>query len=190
MDDTLEGLVDATLFTYQNKSATEDLFFLPFIYPSAFAVAPQLVPTLADNAGLKIIFSQPVDQDFDFQTLLSRPGMVFDLQIVKVKDGKETEYQETRQKLITMSRNSNNVVSVTKFDVERDILEDERSFLKYDNTNNEITIIVYESLAARSRWQTERRGSSDFKRFVETFDCIVCALMTEQGRPENFPPFD
>ena len=70
---------------------------------------------------------------------------------MKVDNGKEAAFEEKRENLVTSSRNSENVVSVTTFDVERDILEDERSIFQCENTNNEITIIVYQSLAARRR---------------------------------------
>ena len=116
--------------------------------------------------------------------------MVFDMWIVKVKEGKETEFQEGREQLIKSARNSNNVVSVTKFDVNRDILQDERTGLREETENIELTIIVYKSKAARRRAQTESRVSDDFNRFLGTFDCVMCALMKEQRRPEYFPPFD
>ena len=92
--------------------------------------------------------------------------------------------------MITSARNSKNVVSVTTFDVERNILEDERSIFQFENTNNEITIIVYQSLAARRRMQKELAESREYKEFKETFNCIVCETMTKQRRLEYFPPFD
>ena len=188
LDDTLEGVVDATLFTYQNKSATQDLFF--GVYPEIFVVIPLTLKYTAEPRPLTVVLSQPDDQDFDFQNILPVAGMVFDMWIVKVKEGKETEFQEGREQLIKSARNSNNVVYVTKFDVNRDILQDERTGLREETENIELTIIVYKSKAARRRAQTESRVSDDFNRFLGTFDCVMCALMKEQRRPEYFPPFD
>jgi len=186
--ETLEGVVDATLFTYQNKTATQGLFFGEF--PTIFKVIPKTLQTTSPPGPVVIVLSKPSDQDFDFENIIKRPGMVFDMLIVDVKDGKETEFEERRDELITRARNSNYVDSVYKFDVDRDVLADPRSLLPEEVENREVTFIVYKSQAARTRYQAELNQSPGFEEYLDTFECIMCALMTEQRRSEYFPPFD
>jgi len=188
LENTLEGIVDATFFTYKDKKATDDLFF--GVYPEVFEVIPPTFQTMANNQAITIVLSEPEDQDFDFENILSKPGMVFELQIVRVKKGQEAEFEEARDRMIMRSRNNNNVKSVTKFDVNRDVLTDERGELQIETENMETTIIVYPSMFARSRANAELRGTKDFKTFVDTFDCIMCSLMKDQNRPEYYPPFE
>ena len=183
----LEGAVDATFWTYKNISAARDLFI--GVYPEAFVTIGKLLQNTASPVPVTVVLSNPEDQDFDFQNILRKPGMVFELQLVRVKEGKETEYQETREKLVTLARNTNNVESKTKFEVNRDGVKDEMFGLR-DLANMELTITVYKSMNALNKDRIAMKENSDFEKFIGTFDCIMCATMIEQSRPEYFPPFD
>ena len=74
----------------------------------------------------------------------------------------------------------------------RDVVQDEKFGLRdfIDSTNMELTITVYKSMNALNKDRIAMRGSTDFDKFMGTFDCIMCATMIEQSRPEYFPPFD
>ena len=62
-----------------------------------------------------------------------------------MKDGREDDFQAARQKYIVEARSNNDVVSVTKFNVNEEILEvDPNSFLYFPSENNEMMITVYE----------------------------------------------
>ena len=116
--------------------------------------------------------------------------MVFDILIVRVKEGREEEFQQTRDELITIAHNTNLVNAVYKFDVNRDVFADPRSIFPEEVENIELTLIVYPSKAARNKYRDQLRDSPDFKAYLETFECKMCALMVENRRPEFFPPFD
>merc|ERR1711988_1316166 len=53
----------------------------------------------------------------------------------------------------------------------------------------EVTMISYKSRAARQRAIEEAGQFREFQQFGQTFDCVACALMVENRRPEYFPPF-
>ena len=186
--DIYEGIVDATLFTYTDKKATEGLFFGEF--PSVIEVIRKTIPELAPPGALTVVLSKPEDQDFDFQNIIKKPGMVFEMLIVKVKDDKEKEFRETRDKMITIAHNTKLVENVYKFDVDRDVLVDPRSVLPEEVKNIELTIMVYPSKSSRNKFKALMKDSSDFQQFVNTFECKMCALMVENRRPEYFPPFE
>ena len=115
--------------------------------------------------------------------------MVFDMNIVRVKEGQETLFQELRDQMMINVMNSDNVVAAYKFNVEPYVLE---TFYGMDLTNVELSMAVYDSEEARTEALAELGATEDFVSFVETFDCIMCAAMTgmvEMNRPEYFPPF-
>ena len=96
-----------------------------------------------------MVLSRPEDQDFDILNIIEKPGWVFDLQLVKVKEGQEDRFQEVRRKVISRAANIKDVERVYTFEVDRDILTDERAFLKEETEGVELTIISYSSPAAR-----------------------------------------
>ena len=99
---------------------------------------------MANGKALKIILSQAYDQDFDFETVIEKPGMVFDLNIVKRKEGDAgKDFIKLRKHLISLLRSNKNVVSYRKFIVDQDILENEKG------GGNYISLIVFESMDAR-----------------------------------------
>ena len=186
--ETYDGIVDATFFTYTDKKGTEGLFFGEF--PSVIEVIGKTIPELFPPGALTVVLSQPHDQDFDFQKIITKPGMVLEILIVRVNKGKEEEFQKTRDELITISHNSNLIDAVYKFDVDRDVLADPRSVLPEEVENIELTILVYPSRAARNKYRNTLIGSDDFEDYLSTFECKMCALMVENRRPEYFPPFE
>ena len=54
---------------------------------------------------------------------LKRPGSVMDVNLVKVKEEKEEEFEMLQDLVIVGSRSSKNVILNMKFDVELDIIE-------------------------------------------------------------------
>ena len=156
---TLEGIWDATFFTYKDKAATETLFFDWFIpeprvtpLPNKTPVLQRLAPffpTLAGDSVFGVVLSRPQDQDFDILNIIEKPGWVFDLQIVKVKEGQEERFQELRRKVVSRAANIRDVERVYTFEVDRDILTDEKAFLKEETEGIELTIISYSSPGAR-----------------------------------------
>merc|ERR1711936_1030710 len=145
--DTLEGVVDVTFLEYPNKVQNIELFKRA---EELISQIPKVLPHVANSRPLKVLLSQPHDQDWDFMSVLNKDGMVMDVNVVKVKDGREEDFQKLREKVIALTRSSKNVVSVTKFDVERDIME-EGDPIYFDSTNNEMWISVFESMEARQR---------------------------------------
>ena len=156
---TLEGVWDATFFTYKDKAATETLFFDWFIpqptvtpLPNKTPVLQRLAPffgTLSGGGVFNVVLSRPEDQDFDILNIIEKPGWVFDLQLVKVKEGQGERFQEVRKKVVSRAANIKDVERVYTFEVDRDILTDERTFLKEETEGIELTIISYSSPAAR-----------------------------------------
>jgi len=196
---TLDGVWDATVFTYNDLAATEVLFFDWFIaeptvtpIPDKTPVIQRLAPLFSAMAGGKafaIVLARPEDQDFDILNIIEGPTWVFDLQIVQVKEGKEEEFQELRKEVIRSARNIREVEKIFTFDVNRDILTDPRGLLQEETERFELTIISYKSRAARQRAIQEARQFPVFDEFGQTFDCVACALMVENQRPEYYPPF-
>merc|ERR1712079_71233 len=158
---TLDGVWDATIFTYVDLKATEVLFFdwfiaeptvtpLPDKTPVIQRIAP-LFPAMSGNKAFVIVLSRPLDQDFDILNINKEPGWVFDLQIVQVKEGREEEFQELRKKVTSLSRNIRDVEDVFTFEVDRDILTDPRGLLGEETERYELTIVTYRSRVARQR---------------------------------------
>ena len=161
---------------------------LPDKTPVIQRLAP-LFPAMSGNKAFAIVLSRPLDQDFDILNINKEPGWVFDLQIVQVREGMEEEFQELRKKVISLSRNIRDVEDVFTFEVDRDILTDPRGLLREETERYELTIVSYKSRAARQRAIYEAQQFPEFEMLSDTFDCVACALMTENTRPEYYPPF-
>merc|ERR1712088_1144793 len=186
----LEGVVDATFLEYQNIPKTIEIFSRAAeFFPSAGHLFPDLV---AGGRPLKIILSKPYDQDWDFMTALDKPGMLMDINVVRVKDGREEDFQSLRSKVVAAVRNSKDVKYITTFDVERDLV-DPSDPLFFDSTNNEIWISTFESAAVKERFfaglASDPAAQSLLTRFFDTFECIVCSTATAHLHPTYYPPF-
>merc|ERR1719220_168714 len=186
---TLEGVVDATFLEYQNIPKTIEMFSRAFeFFPSAGHLFPDLV---AGGGPLKILLSKPYDQDWDFMTALDKPGMLMDINLVKVKEGREEDFQTLRSKVVAAVRNSNDVKYITTFNVERDLIP-ESDPLYYDSTNNELWISTFENKAVKERFfagvASDPAAQSLLTRFFDTFECIVCSTATNQLHPTYYPP--
>jgi len=184
---TLEGVVAATFLEYPNRNATSDLF----------ANANELIPAIPKLFGggsmagaLRMVLSQPYDQDFDFMTVLDKPGMVMELVIAEIKEGRLDEFYALREKVIAKTRSSRHIKSMNKFEIKRDIVPEDDP-LYYDNTNTEMDILVYDSLAAREAnfQQLSREDPELFQSFFDTFTCIVCSLLTAELPSPYYPPY-
>merc|ERR1711994_208231 len=180
---TLEEVVDVTFLEYPNKVQNIELFKRA---EELITKIPKVFPHVANSRPLKVLLSQPHDQDWDFMSVLNKDGMVMDVNVVKVKEGREEDFQVLRDKLIDLTRSSKNVVSVTKFDVERDIME-EGDPIYLDYTNNEMWISVFESMEARQRAFSEltkdKKSQAVLTLFFDSFECILCSVATA-----NLPP--
>ena len=189
--ETLEGVVDLSIFSYQSVEASKELIknaqeLIP-------AVGKLYAPTnlLGGDRELKVIFTKPDDQDFDFVALTNNPAAVFQVNIVKVKEGRMEEFLTLRDKVIAKSRSSRNVGKITKFDVDQEVIEGLKGTpLYFDSTDNGVTILEYNSLAQAQRFTAELRMDPEFRQFTSTFDCIACAFMTNQLHSTYYPPFN
>ena len=178
---TLEGVVDLTILGYQNLEATQKLF----------QSAGDFDPTGGVGGDLKIILTKPEDQEFDFMALTKDPASVFQVNIVKVKEGRMEEFLTLRDKVIAKSRSSRNVGRITKFEVDQEVLEGVKGTqLYFNSTDNAVTLLEYNGLAQAQRFTAELRRDPDFKKFTSTFDCIVCAFMTNNLHSTYYPPFN
>ena len=122
-------------------------------------------------------------------TVLNKDGMVMDVNVVKVKEGREEDFQVLRDKLIALTRSSKNVVSVTKFDVERDIME-EGDPIYFDSANNEMWISVFENMETRKRAMTNEPASQALATLLfDTFECSLCSVATANLAPAYYPPY-
>merc|ERR1712066_280055 len=186
---TLEGVVDATFLEYQNIPKTIEMFSRA---EELITKIPKVFPHVANSRPLKVLLSQPHDQDWDFMSVLNKDGMVMDVNVVKVKEGREEDFQKLREKVIALTRSSKNVVSVTKFDVERDIME-EGDPIYFDSTNNEMWISVFESMEARQRAFSEltkdRKSQALMTLLFDSFECILCSVATASLPPAYYPPY-
>jgi len=191
--DLMRGDISLALWTYPNAEVTKDLF----------KRAAELIPSIpkllqndvmTGNSGFKVVLSRPHDQDFNPETIpniVSKPGMVFELNIQKVKEGKEEEFQQLRKKIITRTRSSNNVLSVYTFEVDQEILKEEGGPLYYDSTNNEVTLLVFENEMKRRALNEEMASYQPWVgNYLSTFDCIMCATFTDRLPFYYYPPFD
>ena len=190
---TLEGVVDLTVLQYPDVNATKVLFDKAFelvpAIPKLFT-PPALV---AGGAGLKIILSKPDDQDFDFMTLLDAPGSVFQLNIVKVKEGRMEEFNAALGAVIASDRSNRNIGHIYTFEVDQEIMEEElkkppSQRLYFDSSNNAIWLARFASLGQRQRYLAEADPAA-FSQFAGLFDCIVCAAFTNALHPNYYPPF-
>ena len=182
---TLEGVIDFTFLEYPTKSKTAELFrnaqdLLPSIKPIFFTTN-----SVAGGGPLNIVLSQPYDQDFDFMTVLDKPGMIMEVSIVDVKEGRKEEFLRLREKLIAKSRSSKNVVSMTKFSVITDIV-DPADPLYFDLSNTELTITIFDNQAAMKRAFAELAD----RQFFDTFTCSACSVVDGNLHPTYYPPFE
>jgi hypothetical protein len=116
--------------------------------------------------------------------------MVLEMDMVNVKQGREADFQKIRDQVIAMTRSNKNIISMVKFNTTQhnSILEGSTFFS--NATNNELTIAVFESLATRERFLSEISQATElFTNYTDTFDCIMCATMTDKLRPEYYGPF-
>ena len=189
-EDILEGVVDTTFLNYPSKEAAAELFKGAGVPGSPIEA---MFPYMANEKSLKVILSQPYNQDFDFETVIAKPGMVFDLNIVKRKEGDAgKDFIKLRKHLISLLRSNKHVVSYQKFIVDQEILEAEKGGpLYFDSSDNFISLITFKSMAARSRAYVDIRGNNldFFEEFNTTFECIVCATLTDELHESNNPPF-
>merc|ERR1712013_478099 len=112
-EDILEGVADTTFLNYPSKESATQLFSLA--KQLNYSTVREGLPYQANNSFFKIILSQPYDQDFDFETVIEKPGMVFDLNIVKRKEGEAgKDFIKLRKHLISLLRSNKNVVSYRK----------------------------------------------------------------------------
>ena len=186
---TLEGVVDVTFLEYPNRVQNIELFKRA---EELISQIPKVLPHVANSRPLKVLLSQPHDQDWDFMSVLNKDGMVMDINVVKVKEGREEDFQVLREKVIALTRSSRNVVSVTKFDVERDVME-EGDAIYFDSTNNEMWISVFESMDARQRAISELTKDAASQALMtllfDTFECILCSVATANLPSAYYPPY-
>merc|ERR1719150_2793308 len=74
--------------------------------------------------------------------------MVADVNIVRVKSGREEDFHRLRTQVQAATRSSRDVKSFTTFDVLRDVL-DPSDPLYFDATNNELWMSTFESFEVR-----------------------------------------
>jgi hypothetical protein len=187
--EVLDGILETTFLQYPNSTQALDLVAnLGNMVP---AVAPPFFQTVAGGRPYKIILSRPVDQDFDFMTVLNRPEMIMDLLIVKTMEGKEALHHAKRENLIQRVRNSRNALSAVKFDVDHEVLTtDKNDPFYYDSEHNDIVAIVYQSREHRKRFQGEIGNDPNIAALGSTFTCVMCATLSPIQRPEYYGPFN
>merc|ERR1711936_100617 len=181
--DTLSGVFDATFLEYPKDKAKELFERIVELVPSA----PQAFSSGAyagDGKPFKIILAEANNQDWDFTTVLNKDGMVMEMFMVKMFEGKEEQHHKARAEFIALTRNLNDVIGVYTFEVDQEILEPSDPFY-YDSTNNEIMIVVYPSAAARNRAQGEmyQHAPDVFGRLSSSFECVMCAVLEINYHP-------
>jgi len=188
--DTLSGVFDATFLEYPTKEKAKELFKNAVeIVPSA-AEAFSSGAYAGDGRPYKIILAEPNNQDWDLETVLNKEGMVMEMFMVKMFDGKEEQHHTARAEFIALTRNLNDVIGVYTFEVDQEILEPSDPFY-YDSTNNEIMIVVYPSAPARNRAQGEmyQHAPDVFGRLSSSFECVMCAVLEINYHPSFYGPF-
>merc|ERR1719210_58556 len=188
--DTLSGVFDATFLEYPTKEKAKELFKNAVeIVPSA-AEAFSSGAYAGDGRPYKIILAEPNNQDWDLETVLNKEGMVMEMFMVKMFEGKEEQHHTARAEFIALTRNLNDVIGVYTFEVDQEILEPSDPFY-YDSTNNEIMIVVYPSAPARNRAQGEmyQHAPDVFGRLSSSFECVMCAVLEKNYHPTFYGPF-
>ena len=122
--------------------------------------------------------------------MLNKDGMVMEMFMVKMFEGKEEQHHTARAEFIALTRNLNDVIGVYTFEVDQEILEPSDPFY-YDSINNEIMIVVYPSAAARNRAQGEmyQHAPDVFGRLSSSFECVMCAVLEKNYHPTFYGPF-
>merc|ERR1712032_327720 len=160
-DSTLEGVVDLTFLEYPSVPKTIELFALAAV---------------AQNTSLTHLF----------------PGLVASGKPLKVKPGREEDFHKLRSKIQAMTRSSREIKSFTTFDVVRDLL-DPSDPLFYDDSNNELWMSTFESQEIQERFFREISKDPPTQalltRFFDTFECIVCSVISARHPYVYYPPF-
>ena len=196
--ETLDGVVDAVFFNYQDKAAAETLFYEWFTPNQTFFPSPNKVPVFERLAPLiaaqhfpplKVVLSTPEDQDFDVENITEGPGWVFDCFIMKVNQGQEEEFKRTLKAFKARMLNIKDVENFYTFDVNRDILADPRASLPEDNERIEMIVVNHVSREARQRAFGETSQTPEFAAWGATFRCLVCPLLRDVTRQDYLPPY-
>ena len=74
-----------TLLEYPNKVQNIQLFKRA---EELISQIGKVFPHVAGSRLFKVLLSKPHDQDWDFMTVLNKDGMVMDVNVVKVKEGR------------------------------------------------------------------------------------------------------
>ena len=179
--ETLDGKVNVALLVYKNADAAIQLF--TGSSPEAQKILGAVLPALATQGDYKVLLVQPENQDWDANLVARYPGNLIHMEMVKVKEGQEENFQKLRNQYKVKSRSSNNIMDVVVFKVVQDTLESlpENNLFRFPATNNELTLTVYRDAAAR---QAALRENLKDGGYEATFDCIACTLVTN-GEPRG-----
>ena len=115
-----------------------------------------------------------------------------EMDMVKIRPGQEENFHRLRDKFQAKAINNKYVVSATKFEVDREILEegDKQSPFYFDSTDNELLISVYRSKQDRLKAFGEYMKDPEFiEEYFSTFDCIACTVLTSVLHPTYYPPY-
>ena len=144
--ETQSGVLNASFFTYPKENTRE-------LFVRAAELIPSIPKALGDRvfeggAGYNVVFSEPQDEAWDFETILNTPGKIMEVFNVNVKPGQEETFQQLREPFITLAQNTNNEENVYKFTVNRNMMQPHDP-LFFDHTNTALTIAVYSDQSAR-----------------------------------------
>ena len=79
-----------TFFEYLNKVQNIELFKRA---EKLISQIREVFPNMAGSRPFKVLLSQPHDQDWDFMTVLNKKGKLMDVNVVKVKEETEEDFQ-------------------------------------------------------------------------------------------------
>ena len=205
LETTLEGEMGVDLFGYQSLADVRRLVVGPDKlgeeFPEMIPPVLAVLPTFSGENFYQISIGQPEDQDFGIRNLLPFPEEfpeekaseeVMWIQLANVKPGMREKFFELRKKLVVKLANSPVITAWFTFDMDvgRGVgpLVDQYT----DNQNAELLMYVARSEREQRAWLANLAMTDPefLTEFLQTFDCIACALVDTKLLPEYFPPFE
>merc|ERR1719347_428824 len=190
LSETLEGIVTMGWSNYVNRQATEDVFS-GRRFQESLPPPQDIFPILPEGGIIDITLSQPLDQDWNLDTIARPTDSVIELNIVKVKPGREEDFDELIAKAETLADNSKHVLAFNRFTVDPELNAPDGSGnpFQFDPRGKWQWTIEYKSDATRLKARQESGVQDVIQQLSETYDCITCEVIRTTYDTDAFGPF-
>ena len=135
--------------------------------------------------------SQPLDQDWNLDSIVRDEDSVLEINIVKVKPGKEDDFERLLKDVDTFVINSRSVVAFNRFTIDRELNapDGSRNPLKFDAEGKELFTLEFKNKEARAEAMQDQRVQDVIQQLKQTYDCIACEIVGAPFDSDAFPPF-